>query len=374
MPRILIYSHNVIGLGHVKRAIKIAHELALNPSNHLLVVSGSSHMQCSPPGSRWEIVKLPTLYKDDGIFHSAVGLDQAEIFHLRSELLLDIARSFDPDLLVVHNSPRGLRRELQQTLDWCRQRHIRLAFVARDIFNSPELTISAWTRKGYYNFIDNYYDIVVHQGQASVFNAGLEYKYQSSLLDKVVYSGYLLPKDCSISSVGKGTLVTIGGGRVGYDLFFELLDSPCLTKLPVPIRLLPGPLTSPSIIAALKQKIRDWHFITVEAPQEDITDIFSSAAVILHNGGYNTTCEVLATGCPTYVLPRHSPLDQECRVRANRLDRIGALVCLNSLHELVPCRPNMTGLVFNGLLRLSLILQSAANGETCQVIKNNLSI
>src|SRR6185295_13199874 len=112
------------------------------------VVSGSSHVPCPPKDSGWEIIKLPSLFKTGGQFRSATLMSSSDTFDVRRKMLLSVASNFNPDLLVVYHSPIGLRGELFDALNYCKDHKIKAILILRDILNSPDLTTSSWKRKG----------------------------------------------------------------------------------------------------------------------------------------------------------------------------------------------------------------------------------
>lgn len=376
MSRILIYSHNVIGIGHVRMAVKMADALSHTGEHSCLVVSGSSHVPCPPKDSGWEIIKLPSLFKTNRSFYSATYLRSRDTFDLRRKMLLSIAISFNPDLLIVYHSPIGLRGELLDVLNHCRDRGARAVLILRDILNSPDLTTSSWERKGYYSFVNELYQLIVHQGEHAIFNAEAQYKYPVQLADKVVYSGYALPLsrlDDSRKTVG--TLVSIGGGRVGYDLFDELLRADVRDRLlPCPIKLLLGPLTPITVRRRLESSARDRSDVMVCDPVADPMPLFAGSHIIIHNGGYNTTCEAIISGRPSYIWPRYTAKDRECQIRAAALDGLGIVRHVIATSAILPFTPAFERLTWGGLSRLTSIITAVSEGQSSGKIKRDFSL
>jgi predicted glycosyltransferase len=377
MSRILIYSHNVVGIGHVRMAGKIAVALAEADRHKCLVVSGSSHVPCPPKDSGWEIIKLPSLFKTGGQFRSATLMSSSETFDVRRKMLLSIASNFNPDLLVVYHSPIGLRGELLDALNYCKDHKINAILILRDILNSPDLTTSLWKRKDYYSFIDHFYDVVIHQGERSIFDAETLYKYPAQIVDKTLYSGYSLPLSGPNLPAKKihGTTVSIGGGRVGYDLFSEVLRvNTSFESLPSPTTLLIGPLTPATVRKQLLLGLKGRSNFRIHEPVSDPLPLFEGSKIIIHNGGYNTTCEAILSGRPSYIFPRYTTKDRECQIRAMILDRSGIVRHINAISAVLPFTPAFEKLTWGGLSRLSAIISAVCEGQSVSKIKRDLSL
>src|SRR5258708_30240465 len=95
--RILLYSHDTFGLGHLRRNLAIAGRLShALPGVSLLLLSGSQAVQqfVLPPGA--DIIKLPTVTKLGHEHYVAQGLTitPSEVLALRRGLILETVMSF----------------------------------------------------------------------------------------------------------------------------------------------------------------------------------------------------------------------------------------------------------------------------------------
>ena len=139
--RILLYSHDSYGLGHLRRTLTLAGALvARRPGASILIVSGSpcaTHFAL-PRGV--EIVKLPSVTKNDAGEYAPRslhgGLDQLE--RLRRSLLRQAFETFDPHLLIADHQPIGLDGELLDVLRLTRTRGTRTILGLRDIIDDPK--------------------------------------------------------------------------------------------------------------------------------------------------------------------------------------------------------------------------------------------
>jgi len=146
-PRILLYSHDTFGLGHLRRNLAIAGRLShALPGVSLLLLSGSQAVQqfILPLGA--DTVKLPTVTKLGPEHYVAQGLTitPSEVLALRRGLILETVMSFKPDLLLVDHAPLGMRGELRPALEYVRANlpQSRVVLGLRDILDEPAVVCS----------------------------------------------------------------------------------------------------------------------------------------------------------------------------------------------------------------------------------------
>src|SRR5215211_5390920 len=101
--RVLIYSHDTFGLGHLRRSRAIANALvAEDPDASVLILSGSPVIGSFEFGSGVDYVRVPGVTKlPDGEYRSLnlhVPIDEA--VRLREAIILRTAEAFRPDLFI----------------------------------------------------------------------------------------------------------------------------------------------------------------------------------------------------------------------------------------------------------------------------------
>ena len=150
-PRVLIYSHDTFGLGHLRRSRAIANAIVASDGRaEALILSGSPVLDrfAFAPGVR--TVRLPPVVKFlDGGYGSrdaAVPLDRTVA--LRTDIIARTCAAFDPDMIVVDKEPGGFHGELQPTLEWAAARGIHLILGLRDVLDDTDRLIPEWERKG----------------------------------------------------------------------------------------------------------------------------------------------------------------------------------------------------------------------------------
>jgi len=148
--RILIYSHDTFGLGHLRRCRAIAHHL-VEQNKHLtvLILSGSPIIGSFDFRTRVDFVRVPGVIKlRNGEYTSlSLHMDIEDTLMLRSSIIKHTASIFDPDVFIVDKEPIGLRGEVKETLEMLKERGTRLILGLRDVMDEPSLLAAEWRTK-----------------------------------------------------------------------------------------------------------------------------------------------------------------------------------------------------------------------------------
>jgi predicted glycosyltransferase len=334
--RLMVYSHDTFGLGNIQRMLAICkHAHASIPNLSILIVSGSPMLQSFRVEPGIDYIKLPCLKRTElgelGV--RFLDLDVTEIIRLRRELILSTVRSYRPDVVLVDKKPDGLAGELEPSLQHikCSLSHTRIHLVLRDILDSSRPTVEAWTRHGYYNILQWYYDGVLVLGDQKIFDVCEEYQFPQALREKVHHCGYVrrqLPsrsrsqirKELGVQNEESLVLVTAGGGQDGSELFSASLaaTSSLAKRLPVKTLLVTGPELGAERTQAFCSAVESCDGLWVMEFTDDLMSYMNAADVVISMGGYNTVCELLTLGKRSIVVPRVRPVEEQ-RIRAERL-------------------------------------------------------
>src|SRR5881296_4023853 len=147
--RILIYSHDTFGLGHLRRCRVIAHALVERYKHvSVLILSGSPIIGSFDFRARVDFVRVPGVIKlRNGEYVSLnLHIDIDETLAMRSSIIRHTAEIFDPDILIVDKEPLGLRGEMRPTLDLLRARGTPMVLGLRDVMDAPEALETEWER------------------------------------------------------------------------------------------------------------------------------------------------------------------------------------------------------------------------------------
>ena len=115
--RVLMYSHDTFGLGHLRRCRTIAHALVDRFKGiNVLIVSGSQIAGAFDFRARVDFVKIPSVIKLYSGEYTSIGdhIDIEDTLRMREALILETARHFDPDMVIVDKEPLGLQGEMEK--------------------------------------------------------------------------------------------------------------------------------------------------------------------------------------------------------------------------------------------------------------------
>ena len=159
--RVLIYSHDTFGLGHLRRSRAIANAIVNDrPGTSVIIISGSPVIGSFEFGPGVDYIRIPGVTKlPDGDYRSHnlnVNLDEA--VGLRQALILQAAKAFRPDVFIVDKEPTGFRGEVVPALDYLQAVGCRLVLGIRDVMDEPALLVPEWERKGAKEALIRYYN------------------------------------------------------------------------------------------------------------------------------------------------------------------------------------------------------------------------
>ncbi|MBV9523977.1 MAG: hypothetical protein JO010_14345, partial [Alphaproteobacteria bacterium] len=159
--RVLIYSHDSFGLGHLRRCRTLAHSLVdADKDVTVLILSGSPIIGSFDFRARVDFVRIPGVIKlRNGEYTSLnLHLHIEETLRLRASIITHTAEAFRPDLLIVDKEPLGLRGEVQETLELMRERGAAAVLGLRDVMDEPGQLAPEWSRKNVVPALQRYYD------------------------------------------------------------------------------------------------------------------------------------------------------------------------------------------------------------------------
>lgn len=338
--RAVLYSHDSMGLGHIRRNILLAQSLSESPLDiDILLISGARESGGFklPPGV--DLVALPALHKaTDGSYHARhLHVDLDTLTRIRARIVCSTIESFRPDLVIIDNVARGVNGELDEALHYIREHGgIRCVLGLRDVQDEAENLRREWEKRRCLETIDRFYDEVWVYGDARVFDPRLEYGLPSNVARKLRFTGYLDPcRRLAAEHAGNDEkrhgdrpfgLCQVGGGQDGaaLALAFAEADHPPATNAII----ITGPYIDTDSLARLQQLAsRRPHLQVLEFVPEP-TRILRDAQYVVCMGGYNTLCEVIAFDKPALVVPRIAPR----REQILRAERLAALGIIDMLH------------------------------------------
>jgi predicted glycosyltransferase len=343
--RVAIYSHDTMGMGHKRRNLLIAQSLVRHiPNCSVLLITGMVEANADdlPPGI--DYLALPAWHKTtDGEYRPRrLDLSQQELAQLRGQIIRAALDSFNPDVFLVDNVPRGALRELDGVLEFLQKRpQTRCVLGLRDIIDDPAVVRRQWRKAGNEAAVRRYFDAIWVYGDPAVYDPVSAYRWPADIAAKVRYVGYLdgrerltasHPMAVAFDPAKSLALCLVGGGQDGAAVTTAFAQA----TLPEGWQgvLVAGPL--------MPQTSRQWlHRQAAQSPGLTVLDycpeptwLLNQAAAVVAMGGYNTTCEVLAFGARALIVPRVKPRREQW-IRAERLQGLG-LVDMRHPDDLSP--------------------------------------
>jgi predicted glycosyltransferase len=326
--RLLIYTQDGLGLGHLRRTSAIAGAVsAAVPGTAVLLVADSPAAGFFGAVRDLDHLKLPSILKvgpgDWRPVSLPVGFGDVQV--LRRELLRTAVLGFRPDLLLVDHMPHGAMGELVPALATLRAvgARTRVVLGLRDILDAPEVVRRRWLAEGAMDALDRYYDRVLVYGRRDVFDVAEQYGFPPGVTARLHYTGYLCATSpARLPRPGRGKdgraqiVAMVGGGADGYELLRTVLEAlPAVDAVrPCSATLLTGPFMPKASRQDLERRAKHLP-ARVRESVRDLPPLVAAADVAVAMAGYNSSVEVLVAGTPTVLVPRAGP-SAEQRTRA----------------------------------------------------------
>jgi predicted glycosyltransferase len=335
-PRVLIYSHDTVGLGHLRRSRAIANALVRdNRDTSVVIISGSPVIGSFEFGDGVDFIRVPGVVKlpngDYTSLNLRLGLDEA--VELRETIIRNAAALLKPDVIIVDKEPTGFRGELIATLEQAKARGARLILGIRDVMDEPALLVPEWERKGAVEAMERFYDEIWIYGLKEMYEPLIGLDLTVEVRQRMVYTGYLrreLPREPHQTRYPKLTngpfvLVTTGGGGDGDELIDWVLSAyESASDLPLPALLVFGPFIARDRHLAFMERVKRLPQVAALMFDAKIEHLMQKASAIVAMGGYNTFCEILSLDKPALIVPRRTPRLEQA-IRASCAQRLGLM-------------------------------------------------
>lgn len=338
--RVMLYSHDTFGLGHLRRSRALASAITASDSGtSAIILTGSPVAGRFTFPERVDHMRLPGVTKlSDGTYVSqTLGLDIDETTALRSGLIQSAVEQYKPDLLIVDKEPTGFRGELLPTLEWiARNGTTRCVLGLRDVLDEEKVLAAEWARKGAVQATEKYYDEIWVYGPASVYDPTKGLPLSARARRSMHWTGYLRREitDPADTPDKPYVLITPGGGGDGQamvDLVLQAYEADA--SLGPKALLVYGPFLSGDVRSAFDARIaRLAGRVKAVGFESKIESLFAGAEGVICMGGYNTFCEVLSFDKRAVIVPRTTPRLEQW-IRAARAEELGLVRMLDETRD-----------------------------------------
>jgi predicted glycosyltransferase len=347
--RLLVYSHDSFGLGHLRRCRAVAHSLIAHREDlSVLILSGSPIIGSFDFRSRVDFVRVPGVIKLRHGDYTSLSLEISieETLALRSSIIRHTAEIFEPDVFLVDKEPLGLRGEVKDTLLALKAKGTPLVLGLRDVLDEPGQLSEEWERKNAVPALRDLYDHIWVYGLPEVCDPLQGLSLHRSIHRKTTYTGYLRrtwnPKDQLVAGLDHFglsepyVLVTTGGGGDGAALIDWVLRAyEHEPDLPYPALLVLGPFMHTQLQSEFMARVGRLERVRAITFDAHVESLYANAAGVIAMGGYNTFCEVLSFDKPCLIVPRTVPRLEQF-IRAARAQELGLARMLEDKGERRP--------------------------------------
>jgi predicted glycosyltransferase len=340
LPTLLFYCQHSLGIGHLTRSFALVR--ALTHDFHVVFLIGGRLPEGVDVPASMELIDLPPLGMDDG--HTVVSRDESWNVEAaqaqRRALILQAVKRVQPQVLIVELFPFGRKKFAGEILALIRaaRRQNQPALVAcslRDILVDARPDQRRHDDRARW-LCDRYFDLVLVHSDAAFARLEDSFRPTQPMRTRVVHTGYVVP-DRSDELLDDGQrqnhlLISAGGGIVGEPMFSVALAARSLMKAPPPMRIIAGPFLPQSQWEALQARVQGTPGVTLLRHVGDMVAEMRAARASLSQCGYNTALDLLVSGVPALVVPYETVTENEQRARAGRLEELGAVQQLRSIH------------------------------------------
>jgi predicted glycosyltransferase len=342
--RVLIYSHDTFGLGHLRRSRAIANAIVEEwPGASVIIISGSPVIGNFDFGSGVDYIRIPGVTKlPDGDYRSLnLNVSLEEAVRLRQAIILRAAETFRPNVFIVDKEPTGFRGEVLPALEHLKAAGCRLVLGIRDVMDEPALLVPEWDRKGASDALERYYDEIWVYGLEDVYRPLAALNLSAQAQRRITYTGYIrreIPAGPAQSRHPKITrqpfiLVTTGGGGDGEDMIDWVISAyEADPTLEMPALLLFGPFIGREKRRSFSERVARHPKLDALTFDNKIELLMQKAAAVVAMGGYNTFCEILSFDKRALIVPRTRPRLEQL-IRAVEAERLGLVRVLSDRHE-----------------------------------------
>jgi predicted glycosyltransferase len=333
--RVLLYTHDGLGLGHLRRMSRIA--AALQGPCACLLLTGLRDASWVVP-TLCEYVYLPSWNSVRPKFAGYLGrplwwtTSTERKMELRTSLIRSVFDSFRPHAVLVDHLPGGYEGELLG----CLERFRGLAyFVLRGLLDSPEKhRLSAASAAPW----GHLYHRILVAADSKIVDVKAEYEVAPLIAQKLVEVGYIGPEPRNPleararHGVASGQQWVVCSGGAGYraEDYLEYCTSVASAFPQVRFDVVFGPMsrrTAPAV-ANPTGNLRTW------SHHRDLPNMHAACDVVVCSGGYNTLVEAISGGAQLIVDPKQIDGNDEQRNNATRWSRYYPLMLSHSQDNL----------------------------------------
>jgi predicted glycosyltransferase len=334
-----MYCQHVLGMGHLVRSLEIVRALKDWDVTFLNGGDLCPGMEF-PPGI--EVVNLPPIKSESDfktIQASEQGHDLETVKRIRaSRIQAEFAR-IQPDVFLIEMFPFGRKHfafELVPVLEQIRLKKMPTAVVCslRDILVNNKRNQAQHNERAI-TLMNRYFDLLLVHADPQFQTLDETFPQVHELQCDVRYTGFVsqaAPQSLEAMSDRQASdqpmiLVSVGGGRVGYELVECSLQASAQLGASFPHRMmiLTGPYMPEEQFQQLQQSAEGQEQVVIQRYSSDFLSYLQQASLSVSMAGYNTCMNLIATGTKALVYPFTGGGNTEQTIRAEKLAQLGVI-------------------------------------------------
>ncbi len=337
---LLFYCQHAVGLGHLVRSLAVAE--ALTERFDVVFLNGGRFPKNTtiPPGVR--VVNLPPLGHDatfNLISHDPLWTVDAAVRE-RPRIILDELFKAKFAVVLVELYPFGRKKfefELTPLLDALQSigpdRPLVVSSV-RDILVGQRPDQRDHDERAS-RLVNRYFDAVLVHSDPQFARLEETFRPATPMSAPIHYTGFVTNRGVPVVADDiehtRRVLVSAGGGMVGGPLFQAAAEAHqrWYAELGLTTMVVAGPFAPEPVWQRLQEHAAAIEGFEVVRFVPDLLREMGRSAVTVSQCGYNTAMDILRAGVPSVVVPYGEGGEDEQRRRAQRLDCLGVLRCVD---------------------------------------------
>ena len=336
MKKIMFYCQYLSGMGHLVRSSEIVRSLVKDFQVYFII--GGPIIQGFEMPPEVELIRLPALWLENGKFttgDSSVSVE--EVQEIRKNQLIAAFEQIKPDCLITEFFPFGRHKlffELIPLMEYVKSRgyNTKVACSLRDVIgkesNAEEETAICY-------LMNRYFDLLLFHSDPNFQSFHESFSRHKDIRSEIIHTGFVTQnKSENVSSadwgkINPGTvkiLVSVGGGRIGYELLETVVEASSIfgKEIPCVIKIFTGPFMPEEKVLSLKKAALNRGNIVIENYTSELIAYMQTADISISLSGYNTTMNILTTGVRCILVPiGHENQDKEQLIRTQKLENLG---------------------------------------------------
>ena len=314
--RMIFYTHDGAGLGHLTRISRIAEALSTHHNVECMVVSGFREMSfvvnknlhvCKLP-SRDSMIEERANYWNQ---HAFIDIDIPEVYKWRRVDMETIFSLYMPDAFFIDYYVTGKREEL---LEIIKKHHKTTLFyyINRGIIGCEWSIKTQVLTENNCMMLEKYFKRIFLTNDESVFDFTKVYDLSNEIKNKWINVGYISKKISAAEIKRTRTLrnvndkvwvvCTAGGGKLGESFIETMIQ--IATEFPeAEFDIISGPRNS------IELPVSDSKNCRYHKCLNNLSSFIAAADICITTGGYNTMTEAMSND--TYMMIKPSQLEKE---------------------------------------------------------------